>query len=165
MDHSITLRIEALGTRVESIEEFQASYYAREYAHAFQVLKNIISQGNSRKENARGGRAEGEVFNIIPFIGSRGTGKTTAMCSFANALEEYGSYLQIGKQDYYHGYLSYDEDSFYKCRFTCLEAVDGSLLEQGENIFNIILAQMYNRFLGLDKHGMCQVIVGSFFIY
>ena len=154
MDHSITLRIEALGTRVESIEEFQASYYAREYAHAFQVLKNIISQGNSRKENARGGRAEGEVFNIIPFIGSRGTGKTTAMCSFANALEEYGSYLQIGKQDYYHGYLSYDEDSFYKCRFTCLEAVDGSLLEQGENIFNIILAQMYNRFLGLDKHGI-----------
>ena len=154
MDHSITLRIEALGTRVESIEEFQASYYAREYAHAFQVLKNIISQGNSRKENARGGRTEGEVFNIIPFIGSRGTGKTTAMCSFANALEEYGSYLQIGKQDYYHGYLSYDEDSFYKCRFTCLEAVDGSLLEQGENIFNIILAQMYNRFLGLDKHGI-----------
>lgn len=45
MDHSITLRIEALGTRVESIEEFQASYYAREYAHAFQVLKILFLRG------------------------------------------------------------------------------------------------------------------------
>lgn len=154
MDHGIILKIESSGSKTESIEDFKESYYAREYAHAFQVVKSIISQKIYMRNRIHGERDESEIFNIIPFIGSRGTGKTTAMCSFAKALEQYNLYLKQGKREFYQEYLSMDEGGYYKCQFTCLEAIDGSLLAQGENIFNIILAQMYNRFLDMDKHGI-----------
>lgn len=154
MDHGIILKIGSSGSKTESIEDFKESYYAREYAHAFQVVKSIISQKINMRNQIHGERDESEIFNIIPFIGSRGTGKTTAMCSFARALEQYNLYLKQGKKEFYQEYLSIEEGSYYKCQFTCLEAIDGSLLEQGENIFNIILAQMYNRFLDMDKHGI-----------
>lgn len=153
MEHRIILKIESAGSKAENIEDFKKSYYASEYAHAFQVVKKIIAQQMNTRNRIHRERHDSEIFNIVPFIGGRGTGKTTAMCSFAKALEKYYAYLKIGKEKYYYDYLLADDDKFYKCQFTCLEPVDGSLLEQGENIFNIILAQMYNLFLELDKHG------------
>ena len=94
MDHGIILKIGSSGSKTESIEDFKESYYAREYAHAFQVVKSIISQKINMRNQIHGERDESEIFNIIPFIGSRGTGKTTAMCSFARALEQYNLYLK-----------------------------------------------------------------------
>lgn len=111
MSRNITLKINASGTRTEGIEEFRQSYYAREYAHAFQIVKNMLSQKIDTQKRGHG-EEESEVFNIIPFIGGRGTGKTTAMCSFARALEEYHSYVKIGKAYYYDGYLSFEQEKY-----------------------------------------------------
>ena len=120
-------------------------YYDTQFRVAGLAVESIVKRSiEIKKEEARNkvsGIHDNLIHNIIPFIGERGVGKTSALISFANILREYegetNEYLNFGN----------DKD----IRFTCLNSIDGSLLEQGEDIFKVILAQMYLEFDKVSK--------------
>lgn len=126
--------------KIEKFDEFESSYFKDQYQQAFQVVQDIIDQ------NAIGSREKSYIKkqNIIPFIGKRGSGKTSAMMSFTGYLSEY---TEIKRKPY--EFQKNGEKA--NVEFLCLESIDGSLLEEGEDIFKLILAQMYGEFFKNDE--------------
>lgn len=126
--------------KVEKFDEFESSYFKDQYQQAFQAVQDIINQ------NTIGSREKSytKKQNIIPFIGKRGSGKTSAMMSFTGYLSEY---TEIKRKPY--EFQKNGEKA--NVEFLCLESIDGSLLEEGEDIFKLILAQMYGEFFKKDK--------------
>lgn len=137
------LIIEGTEAKIETTEELEESYLKNQYKQAFQRVKEILRQNQKDGERNRE-----QIQNIIPFIGKRGSGKTSAMMSFSGVLKRYSK-----------EYMRYDpifengNAENLKPKFFCLECIDSSLLEKGEDIFKVILAQMYGEFLKLDQNG------------
>ncbi len=134
------LRIEGSGYKLEKMDEFGQSYYQKEYRQAFQIVERVVNQ----KEDG-----DREVQNIIPFIGKRGSGKTSAMMSFANALKDYTKINRNCPEKLFYPIVDWNSSNTgerMNVRFNCITNIDGSLLEKGEDIFKIILAQMYGEF-------------------
>ena len=50
-----------------------------------------------------------------------------------------------------HQFYTFDKEE--NIVFTCLDCIDGSLMEHGEDIFKTILAQMYQKFTDLESVG------------
>lgn len=126
--------------KIEKFDEFESSYFKDQYQQAFQAVQDIIDQntiGSIEKSYIK-------KQNIIPFIGRRGSGKTSAMMSFTGYLSEY---TEIKRKPY--EFQKNGEKA--NVEFLCLESIDGSLLEEGEDIFKLILAQMYGEFFKNDK--------------
>lgn len=156
-NNKIVLKIEGTECKIEKPEELATSYYQKEYIQAWQVVREII-----RRSLQQAGQDYTQVQNIVPFIGKRGTGKTSSMLSFMEALKG-GDYNKLDKGNetvelFSSGYRDVSmafqmSDQREQFLFTCLEVIDASLLEQGEDIFKVILAQMYNKFLQMDQHG------------
>ena len=150
-EQSTLIEINNSGYHFEPQREFKNSFYKNVYKEAYLRVEDIINNSTEKhgNENKRISAAlQADFPNIITFIGSRGVGKTSAMLSFMEALKDY-----CGDDD---------NNSFYKFNvkgkilFTCLNCIDGSLMERGEDIFKTILAQMYQKFIDLEKGGDIQ---------
>lgn len=126
--------------KIEKFDEFKSSYFKDQYQQAFQVVQDIIDQNTIGLRE----KSYAKKQNIIPFIGKRGSGKTSAMMSFTGYLNEY---TEIKRKPY--EFQKNGEKA--NVEFLCLESIDGSLLEEGEDIFKLILAQMYGEFFKNDK--------------
>lgn len=145
------LIIEGTESKLESTDNFETSYFQNEYHQAFTTVERIINQTLDRKEKKD---LFSKIHNIVPFIGKRGAGKTSAMMSFANALGRY--YEDVRKNGQVFTFCRRKDEKEGKrldVQFSCVELIDGSLLEKGEDIFKIILAQMYGKFLEIDQYG------------
>lgn len=145
------LIIEGTESKLELTKNFATSYFQKEYHQAFTAVERIVNQTLDRKEKKD---SFSKIHNIVPFIGKRGAGKTSAMMSFANALEGY--YADTRKNEQIFTFCRRKDEKEEKrlnIQFSCVELIDGSLLEKGEDIFKIILAQMYGKFLEIDQHG------------
>ena len=80
--------------------------------------------------------------NVIIFMGQRGTGKSSVMRSFMKSLLENSSV-----NDEYGDFIVKLPKSNKKIRFIGIDSIDASLLEEQEDIFEAILAKMFNEFL------------------
>lgn len=155
---NVILNIKEIGNKYESPDEFKDSYYKNDYLQAFKVIDGMIRQSREmldQKENYDKDMNEKlyqyqEICNILPFIGKRGTGKTSAMLSFAGALNSYDRDI-LRERDILYKFSTASSGNPKPIRFICLDCIDGSLLEQGEDIFKVILAQMYRKFLEFDE--------------
>lgn len=109
--------------KIEKFEEFENSFFKEVYDKARECTRDIINSKNGEKlhENYN---------NIISFVGERGTGKTSAMLSFAGALRE-GKYKD--KEESFKG-------------FETVGVIDPSLLHKNSNILEIIIAKMFHEF-------------------
>ena len=85
---NVVLEIEGTGNKYEFPEEFWEPYYYEQYLQAFKVTEEIVKQTIKIKDAEKDIHpySNQELCNIIPFIGKRGTGKTSALLSFAGAL-------------------------------------------------------------------------------
>lgn len=129
------LKIKGSEVRIETTEEIvEGSYFNDEYIHAFQVVQGIIDRNFSRNPSS-----EMKIHNIVPFIGKRGSGKTSAMMSFSGILARY--YKEQNSFEHYPYVFKNPKGEEEKVRFFCIDCIDGSLLEKGEDIFKLILAQ------------------------
>lgn len=146
MSHKNVLKIEGTEAKIESGVELETSYFHNEYEQAFYSVQRIIRQNLKRKTEYQ----YNKIHNIIPFIGKRGTGKTSVMMSFSAMLEQYNRRFS-GESKYYR--FENIEEIEPRIRFCCLDCIDGSLLEKGEDIFKLILAQMYGKFNDMDQIG------------
>lgn len=139
------------GVIQEDIKNFQDSYAKQEFFQAIDVLKKIIWEndffwqenggylGTYGSKKATGKREE--IFNVIPFLGARGTGKTSTMLSFANMLAEFDP----DDRKYDAFLLERDERSRRRhedTKFIVLQYIDVGVLKSKEDIMAIILARM-----------------------
>ncbi len=120
--HKVKIR---KGDVVEKTAEFHESAFSLLYEKAEEMVRDIV---RSQKEG-------GENGHLLSFMGERGSGKTTAMLSFLRALKE-------GKATK-GGFLADCE----RIQFVTFDVIDASMLEDEEDLFEIILAQMLVDFL------------------
>ena len=137
----IDLQIEGTGIKIEDTKNFEKSYYSYEYERAFRVLSSIIKKDSHNKDSLN----KDESYNIIAFVGTRGTGKSSAMESFAHALE---NMCDSSEND---SFLPKSLEELRDYSFYTLPSIDGSLLEPQEDIFMVTLGQMYGKLSGLNN--------------
>lgn len=139
------------GVIQEDIQNFQESYAEQEFFQAINVLKNIMRENDLFWQENGGyldvcgsklatGKRE-EIFNVIPFMGERGTGKTSTMLSFANMLAEFNP-----EDKKYDAFLLKRGNSSRRkhenTKFVVLQYIDVGVLKSKEDIMAIILARM-----------------------
>lgn len=163
-EDNIYLKISNTGVHLEYIEQFNKSFFKSVYKKAFLQLNDIIIrnfQSNDQRSknykdyylniwNKSDNKYE-SCSNIITFVGRRGSGKTSAMLSFMEALKDYYRYIKAMRGGSFYVFHDINGKDKEDILFTCLDCIDGSLLEHGEDIFKIVLAQMYQKFIDLDR--------------
>lgn len=83
VSNSLLLSVNQLmsnGTVLETREQLEQSIFTDTYKRAENIVKEIIQDNYNWRKNTN---QEFSSSNVISFIGRRGTGKTSAMCSFA----------------------------------------------------------------------------------
>lgn len=128
-----------LGIKYEEYKDFDKSRHRNVYQSAFAKLNDIVKKNQENKKDVLYSvkRKYMEFPNIISFVGKRGSGKTSAMLSFMESLRDY-HIMPIEKK--------FSATALDNASFVCLECIDGSLLEKGEDIFKVVLAQMYEEY-------------------
>jgi hypothetical protein len=117
--------------KIEDGKEFNTSIFNEVYEAALKNVEEIVEQ--SSKNNIYD-----DFNNIIGFTGERGKGKSSSMISFRNALVE--------KENDNHKTFFSSSVLLANKKFTTIEIVDPSLFRGGESLFEIILAQMFQKF-------------------
>ncbi|MBN1968834.1 MAG: hypothetical protein JXR48_11860 [Candidatus Delongbacteria bacterium] len=131
--------------KVESIDEFNTSLFRDIYNRAAIAVNEIVA--NSEDQRIKKSNKEIDDFdldaqkfnNIIAFTGDRGTGKTSAMVSFAKALKRCNKLKNdesVKIVDIELKYLSFHD----------IGIVDPSLFTANNNIVEIIIARMFEKF-------------------
>lgn len=136
-------KLDADGVIVERGDDFWISPFCDVYEKAKQEIKYIIKK--NEKENEGDRSVQGETNNVVSFVGRRGTGKTSAMLSVRKKLEEH---RKDSSWDFrYEG----KEVSFF-----VLDYISASLVEKGEGISELILANMFSKLLEFDRSNHSQ---------
>ena len=138
------LEFENTGLHIESIDQFKNSYHSLSYRMAIQKLEAIIRQNFWGQK----GKVYNDPVNILAFVGGRGSGKSSVMMSLIEALKNYSYYNETGQLDeLFASFLREENGTRRAVTFTCLERIDGAMLESGEDIFSLVLAQLYQKFV------------------
>ncbi len=129
--------------KIEEGDKLQSSFFKTVYERARKATNDILRQSEINLNQLEEARQKGknlafldkdlESNNIITFCGERGTGKSSAMISFAQALLEKNRWIT-------------NEGILAKYSFHAIEVIDPSLFEKEENIFEVILAQLFSSF-------------------
>ena len=150
------LKIHSSQIRIEDPGEFEESYFREEYTHIFRVIEEIVER---TKENRQQERMRGfsntyspdiHIHNIVPIIGQRGSGKSTVMLSVAGVLKT-GMKNNSGEISPFFKPFCGEGKPLSDKRFILLDCIDGSLLEPNEDIFQTILALMYQHFKSKEE--------------
>lgn len=142
----ISLEIEKDNSvKFESLEEFPQSFFCDTYYDAFVKTGRLIEWNQRYREELDSWKYD-RVYNIIPFWGARGTGKTSVMRSFLGALDLFKPTSYQKLWDHYKEINRENKMPTTKaledCEFICLECIDAALLTKNEDIFQVILAKM-----------------------
>ncbi len=125
--------------KIEDPDKLKGSFFEAIYLKAADAVDDIIVQTEKSDKN----KDQNDPFlnekhdynNIIAFCGERGTGKSSAMISFAQSL------LNLNDSK-----LFYNGKNLISKNFHTIKVIDPSLFEEHENIFEVILAQLFSSF-------------------
>ncbi|WP_394861515.1 hypothetical protein [Paraclostridium bifermentans] len=130
--------------KIEDIKNFNDSFFKEIYEDSVKNVIDIIENNKEyhnskhKKYNLNDNRLKyidkEEKNNIIAFAGERGAGKTSAMISFANAL-------QSEDKTYFEPMSKLIDKDFW-----VLNPIDPSLFEKDESIFQVIIAKLFEEF-------------------
>lgn len=102
------------------------------------ILKNNIESVEESQQNS----FEKNINTIIAFVGGRGTGKSSAMCSFANYLNE-----KSENKNAYSWIANEKAKSVIKrTNFYSLPVIDSSQLSEKETVIGRVTAAMYREY-------------------
>lgn len=123
-------------------------FFSPVYAQARDCLKDIVevtqhfrsetkhgTKSSRTKDNCNPLKLRGYPNNIIAFCAKRGYGKTSAMLSFATALE------------YVHEDTTFWGKDIGESRFLVLDPIDPTELEQTDSVIRTIISRLFQRFL------------------
>lgn len=125
--------------KIEEPQDIGNSFFKEIYKQAANAVDDIIVQTEKSDKN----KDQNDPFlnekqdynNIIAFCGERGTGKSSAMITFAQSLLKLND-----SKDFYAG------KNLITKNFHTIQVIDPSLFEEHENIFEVILAQLFSSF-------------------
>lgn len=142
------IKIESMAFHFERLKDFDKSFYKNVYKEAYLRVDDIIKHAENygSMNSWISASFQADFPNIITLIGARGVGKTSVMLSFMEALKDYRN-----DNDRIGNFYTFEKEE--NIVFTCLDCIDGSLMEHGEDIFKTILAQMYQKFTDLETEG------------
>lgn len=151
---------------LENSGQFQRSLFKLVYDKAA-VLINQLMRQQSGDGNCPRARIRSTTENIISFQGRRGTGKTSAMLSVYEALKKQnrrspwwkaientkGWNRAKGQKDKEEEECdeTYDEGNNKKCTFVVIDYINASMLEHGEDVLELIIANMFSLLQEADK--------------
>lgn len=129
------------GIVLEDASKWKDSIFRKVYSRAEKLTQKIVDDNvNNRKDFQSENIVQ--LDNIITFVGRRGTGKTSAMLSYMQNLQNNHKKENAIKNNSIN----------CKCKFISLDWIDASLLEKNEDIFDTILAKMFGEFLEISKN-------------
>ena len=141
---------EEYNIKIEKGEEFDESIFKDVYRQAAKCVEEIIVQ--SQKDSVLS-ISNDSYNNIIAFTGERGTGKSSSMISFAEAL--------INKKDNSHKTFftkgKKKKKAYYNINETeidSLDVIDPSLFKGDDKLFEIIISKMFSKFQKEIKEGV-----------
>lgn len=154
-NESVVIELGKIGVVQEKREAFQESLFQSVYKEAGMLTAMIVKEqyGAEKEKHAIYEQPD----NIITFVGRRGTGKSSSMLSFMDALKETKSVYDLE-------HIAEDTDvEEYKgsvnTEFIALEWIDASIMEKGEDVFEMLLAKIIgeilkkdNEFQNMDAH-------------
>lgn len=126
--------------KTDETSSFKFSFFKEVYDQAA-ALTNIIAKANEDKslydEYVIPRQQTKSVQNVIAFTGRRGTGKTSSMLSFADALSE-GRYMDKKIDGINNPY-----DALQGKQFHALQYIDSSIVSKDEDFFELLLYRMH----------------------
>lgn len=140
------------GIHFDEASQFKTSFFSNVYANATDAVEEIVKD-NRKKEKVVGERRKDQriisVANVISFIGRRGTGKSSVMMSFQDALRRYTN--ESYQCEKYNNLEFGEEAEMENVRFFSLDYIDASALEESEDVFILVLANMLNYLYSLKS--------------
>lgn len=144
-DNESKLELELEGQYDETIaEHVQYPLYINNYEDALRVIfLSVLRKGYQKEE------LEEEGANIIPFLGKRGSGKTTAMKEFGEILNNLAKPSEcewwinhvVSESDFQN---TLKEKGFF---FHVIRLIDASMLSNKEDIFELIMSEIYTLYM------------------
>ena len=120
--------------KIEKVHEFEESIFKEVYVQAAKNVNEILLQAQER--DSKGSISNDDYNNVIAFTGERGTGKSSSMISFADALKKKN-----------------DIDTFWdkteklkNAKIVSLDVIDPSLFRNDDKLFEIIISKMFSKF-------------------
>ncbi|MBD7912133.1 MULTISPECIES: hypothetical protein [Clostridium] len=120
-------------TKIENINEIQKSVFEDVYVMAAEILERIIDHEKHKEQDFL---ENYDYNNIIAFLGNQGSGKTTAMKSFRNSLNE-----DILKDINIDEYKKIKNNNFH-----IISVIDARCIIGEKSILEIIVCSMYKTF-------------------
>lgn len=157
-EHKIKLKLDSpYRVKVESLEEFSTSLFFETYKKAAKIIKEICLEKQEMRQKMkknkgadRSGMLEENIYTVVPFLGNRGTGKTSTMVSFALSFlqnyscmekdfeEERGIYKELGVEN-------------LNAKFNVLDMIDATILETPAEIIEIVLVRMLDQLREMEE--------------
>lgn len=109
------------------------------FEQTFKRIRSIVEKKCEIRESGIYQKKRHRCNNIIPFLGGRGTGKTSTMSSIVNFLDNQDL------QKYRNSHLEFNKMGINP-EFICIDRIDADLIEKGESIFESVLISMYNKY-------------------
>lgn len=136
-------RLLSNGVVHEEYQEFENSIFSLLYSRAAKQIEKIVLNNKLWVENGKSQKnTDFERSNVISFVGKRGTGKTSAMLSLKDELEEY---TKANKYSVGQSFDFFKEAYMENVKFYTLDCIDVSVLEESENVFILVLANMFSK--------------------
>jgi transcription initiation factor TFIIIB Brf1 subunit/transcription initiation factor TFIIB len=133
---------EEYNIKIEKGEEFDESIFKDVYRQAAKCVEEIIVQS---QKGSVPSISNDSYNNIIAFTGERGTGKSSSMISFAEALidkkdDSHKTFFTKGKKKN-KAYKNINETEI-----DSLDVIDPSLFKGDDKLFEIIISKMFSKF-------------------
>lgn len=117
----------------EDLKNIKESFFEEVYKEADRTLYKIIK--DEKIYSGKDGKDDTSL-NVLSFLGKRGRGKTSTMLSFLFSLN------RLHKECEWSEFCKNDE----KVTFIDLPYIDAAMLAENEYIFDVILAEMWDKF-------------------
>ena len=128
---------------------FDKSIFFDQYKQVFQIIDEILT-GSSYDENLD--ITKNKVSNIVSFCGDRGEGKTSALMTVRNILQD-NTILNTAKES---GVLTYsNEHSINKNSFKVIKPIDPAFFDDKHNLIELLLGQMYADLIYNKDNAIC----------
>ncbi len=132
-------KLEQEGIVIEEDKMFQDSAFCLVFQKARRLIEDVIRKNRIPTELFPKTVQE-QANNVISFIGRRGTGKTSVMLSVHQMFKNYQ------KNNFLRECKGYEDASFIT-----IDYIDASKLEKGEDILELVLANMFSKLRKYDE--------------
>lgn len=143
---------EPYAPKIECCKDFEKSLFSKTYENACKSI-NVIIEEQMLKRNGTFYKEKGDsIYNIVPFIGERGSGKTSVLLSLGKYLNDYNGMLINDIPEKFR--LSNAKNAM----FIDIGVIDAGHLDQNEDLFGVVLARMLGVYNSFFKKDFCDSV-------